>query len=157
MYAGTDRKKQAAFRCHDHRRKREELPNLKKLEHPRSNLASKGIYIFSWERAKESLTALKDQPSCDFENTFCRTAATTENVCLRMSSTATERCRNAWLILGSKYGADRYYSRNSIYMRNSWKIYTKGDRIIRPQYVSWDAVIDRCIIGEGAENLKEGT
>ena len=31
-----------------------------------------------------------------------------------------------------------------------WKIYTKGD-IIRPQYVSGDAVIDRCIIGEGAE------
>ena len=28
-----------------------------------------------------------------------------------------------------------------------WKIYTKGD-IIRPQYVSGDAVIDRCIIGE---------
>ena len=31
-----------------------------------------------------------------------------------------------------------------------WKIYTKGD-IIRPQYVSGDAVVDRCIIGEGAE------
>ena len=31
-----------------------------------------------------------------------------------------------------------------------WKIYTKGD-IIPPQYVSADAVTDRCLIGEGAE------
>ena len=37
-----------------------------KPEHPRSNLASMGIYIFSWKALKESLTALKDQPSCDF-------------------------------------------------------------------------------------------
>ncbi len=60
-----------------------------KPEHPRSNLASMGIYIFSWKALKESLTALKDQPAVTSENTFCRTAATTENVCLRMSSTAT--------------------------------------------------------------------
>ena len=31
-----------------------------------------------------------------------------------------------------------------------WKIYTKGD-IIPPQYISAEAVTDRCIIGEGAE------
>ena len=31
-----------------------------------------------------------------------------------------------------------------------WKIYTKGD-IIPPQYISEDAVTDRCLIGEGAE------
>ena len=31
-----------------------------------------------------------------------------------------------------------------------WKIYTKGD-IIRPQYISADAVIERSIISEGAE------
>ena len=81
-----------------------------KPEHPRSNLASMGIYIFSWKALKESLTALKDQRAVTSENTFCRTAATTENVCLRMSQRLLERCRNAWLILGSKYGADRYYS-----------------------------------------------
>ena len=33
---------------------------------PQSNLASMGIYIFSWKALKESLTDLKDQPSCDF-------------------------------------------------------------------------------------------
>ena len=31
-----------------------------------------------------------------------------------------------------------------------WKIYTKGD-IIRPQYISGESVIERSIIGEGAE------
>ena len=31
-----------------------------------------------------------------------------------------------------------------------WKIYTKGD-IIQPQYISADAVLDRCLIGEGSE------
>ena len=31
-----------------------------------------------------------------------------------------------------------------------WKIYTKGD-VIRPQYISSEAVIDRCIVGDGAE------
>ena len=31
-----------------------------------------------------------------------------------------------------------------------WRIYTKGD-VIPPQYISEDAVVDKCIIGEGTE------
>ncbi|MBQ5485433.1 MAG: NTP transferase domain-containing protein, partial [Lachnospiraceae bacterium] len=37
-----------------------------KPEHPRSNLASMGIYIFSWPVLKQALLALKDQSNCDF-------------------------------------------------------------------------------------------
>ena len=37
-----------------------------KPEHPRSNLASMGIYIFSWPVLKEALIQLKDQKGCDF-------------------------------------------------------------------------------------------
>ena len=33
---------------------------------PRSNLASMGIYIFSWPVLREALIKLKDQPNCDF-------------------------------------------------------------------------------------------
>ena len=33
---------------------------------PKSNLASMGIYIFSWKALRESLIALKDQSNCDF-------------------------------------------------------------------------------------------
>ena len=37
-----------------------------KPEHPKSNLASMGIYIFSWKALKEALITLKDQSNCDF-------------------------------------------------------------------------------------------
>ena len=37
-----------------------------KPEHPSSNLASMGIYIFSWKVLKEALVTLKDQSNCDF-------------------------------------------------------------------------------------------
>ena len=33
---------------------------------PKSNLASMGIYIFSWKVLKEALETLKDEPGCDF-------------------------------------------------------------------------------------------
>ena len=37
-----------------------------KPEHPRSNLASMGIYIFSWKVLKEALIANAEVPGCDF-------------------------------------------------------------------------------------------
>ena len=37
-----------------------------KPEHPKSNLASMGIYIFSWKVLKEALIKLKNQQGCDF-------------------------------------------------------------------------------------------
>ena len=37
-----------------------------KPEHPRSNLASMGIYIFTWSVLKDALLALADQSSLDF-------------------------------------------------------------------------------------------
>ena len=36
-----------------------------KPEHPRSNLASMGIYIFNWKVLRDSLIAMKDQSNCD--------------------------------------------------------------------------------------------
>jgi NDP-sugar pyrophosphorylase family protein len=37
-----------------------------KPANPRSNLASMGIYIFSWKVLKEALIKMKDQKGCDF-------------------------------------------------------------------------------------------
>ena len=37
-----------------------------KPEHPRSNLASMGIYIFNWKTLKEALLANAQQPGLDF-------------------------------------------------------------------------------------------
>ena len=37
-----------------------------KPKNPRSNLASMGIYIFSWKALKEALIKLSEEPGCDF-------------------------------------------------------------------------------------------
>ena len=37
-----------------------------KPAHPRSNLASMGIYIFTWSVLREALITNKDIPNCDF-------------------------------------------------------------------------------------------
>ena len=121
-----------------------------KPEHPRSNLASMGIYIFSWPVLKESLLALKDQPNCDFGKhilPYCRDNG---------KRLFAYEFNGYWKDVGT---LGSYWEANmelidiipefNLY-EEFWKIYTKGD-IIRPQYISADAVIERSIISEGAE------
>ena len=118
--------------------------------HPRSNLASMGIYIFSWPVLKESLLALKDQPNCDFGKhilPYCRDNG---------KRLFAYEFNGYWKDVGT---LGSYWEANmelidiipefNLY-EEFWKIYTKGD-IIRPQYISADAVIERSIISEGAE------
>ncbi|MGI6056935.1 MAG: glucose-1-phosphate adenylyltransferase [Bilifractor sp.] len=121
-----------------------------KPEHPRSNLASMGIYIFSWKTLKESLIALRDQPGCDFGKhilPYCRD---------RGNRLFAYEFNGYWKDVGT---LGSYWQANmelidiipefNLY-EEYWRIYTKGD-IIRPQYISESGVADRCIIGEGAE------
>ena len=121
-----------------------------KPEHPRSNLASMGIYIFSWKTLKESLMALKDQPNCDFGKhilPYCRDNG---------KRLFAYEFNGYWKDVGT---LGSYWEANmelidiipefNLY-EEFWKIYTKGD-IIRPQYISGESVIERSIIGEGAE------
>ncbi len=121
-----------------------------KPEHPRSNLASMGIYIFSWQTLKESLIALKDQQGCDFGKhilPYCKDAGR------RLFA---YQFNGYWKDVGT---LGSYWQANmelidivpefNLY-EEYWKIYTKGD-IIRPQYVSSEGSVDRCIIGEGTE------
>lgn len=121
-----------------------------KPEHPRSNLASMGIYIFSWKALKESLLALKDQPGCDFGKhilPYCR-----DND-MRLFAYEFNGYWKDVGTLGSYWEANMelidIIPEFNLY-EEFWKIYTKGD-VLRPQYVAEDAVVDRCIIGEGAE------
>ena len=121
-----------------------------KPEHPRSNLASMGIYIFSWPALKESLLALKDQPNCDFGKhilPYCRDNG---------KALYAYEFNGYWKDVGT---LGSYWEANmelidiipefNLY-EEFWKIYTKGD-IIRTQYIASEATIDRSIISDGAE------
>lgn len=121
-----------------------------KPEHPRSNLASMGIYIFSWKILKDSLLTLKNQPNLDFGKhilPYCRDNG---------KRLFAYEFNGYWKDVGT---LGSYWEANmelidiipefNLY-EEFWKIYTKGD-IIRPQYISESASVDRCIIGEGAE------
>ena len=121
-----------------------------KPEHPSSNLASMGIYIFSWPALKEALISLKNQNSCDFGKhilPYCKEKG---------ERLFAYEYNGYWKDVGT---LGSYWEANmelidiipefNLY-EEFWKIYTKGD-IIPPQYIAADAVTDRCLIGEGAE------
>ena len=121
-----------------------------KPEHPRSNLASMGIYIFNWKVLKESLIALKDQPGCDFGKhvlPYCRDRG------MRLFAYEFNGYWKDVGTLGSYWEANMelidIIPEFNLY-EEFWKIYTKGD-IIRPQYIADTGIVDRCIMGEGCE------
>lgn len=121
-----------------------------KPENPRSNLASMGIYIFSWKVLKEALLALSDQPGCDFGKhiiPYCHEGG---------KRLFAYEYNGYWKDVGT---LGSYWEANmelidiipefNLY-EEFWKIYTKGD-IIPPQYISAESTIERSIIGEGSE------
>ena len=121
-----------------------------KPEHPSSNLASMGIYIFSWPVLKEALIALKDQNGCDFGKhilPYCKEKG---------QRLFAYEYNGYWKDVGT---LGSYWEANmelidiipefNLY-EEFWRIYTKGD-VIPPQYISEDAIVDKCIIGEGTE------
>ena len=121
-----------------------------KPEKPSSNLASMGIYIFTWEVLREALYALKDQQSCDFGKhvlPYCKEKG---------QRLFAYEYNGYWKDVGT---IGSYWEANmelidiipefNLY-EEFWKIYTKGD-IIPPQYISSDAVVEKSLIGEGAE------
>ena len=121
-----------------------------KPEHPKSNLASMGIYIFSWKVLKDALIKLKDQQECDFGKHVIP-------YCFNNNKRIFAYEYNGyWKDVGT-LGA--YWEANmeltdlipvfNLY-EEYWKIYTKSDKI-PPQFVSDEASIDRSIIGEASE------
>lgn len=117
---------------------------------PKSNLASMGIYIFSWPILKKALMELRDVPGCDFGKhiiPYCH-----ENG----QRLFVYEYNGYWKDVGT---LGSYWEANmelidiipefNLY-EEFWKIYTNSD-IIPPQYISERAIIDRSIIGDGAE------
>ena len=121
-----------------------------KPEHPRSNLASMGIYIFSWPVLRDSLIAMKDQCNCDFGKhiiPYCHEGG---------KRLFAYEFNDYWKDVGT---LGSYWEANmelidlipefNLY-EEYWKLYTKQD-IIEPQYIAKDAVVERSIIGAGAQ------
>lgn len=121
-----------------------------KPEKPSSNLASMGIYIFSWPVLKEALLKKKDEPGCDFGKhviPYCH-----ENG----QRLFAYEYNGYWKDVGT---LGSYWEANmelidiipdfNLY-EEFWKIYTNTGSI-PPQYISENSVIDKSIICNGAE------
>lgn len=117
---------------------------------PRSNLASMGIYIFTWKILKEALITLSEQKGCDFGKHIIPYCHKNGNRIFAYEY------NGYWKDVGT---LSSYWESNmelielipefNLY-EEFWKIYTKTD-VIPPQFISDKAVIDRAIISEGAE------
>ncbi len=121
-----------------------------KPEHPKSNLASMGIYIFSWPVLRDALVALSEQEGCDFGKhviPYCWE---------RGKRLSAYEFNGYWKDVGT---LGSYWEANmelidiipefNLY-EEFWKIYTKND-IIPPQYISSDARVFRSLISDGTE------
>ena len=121
-----------------------------KPEHPRSNLASMGIYIFSWKILKDALVALKDQSNCDFGKHIIPYL---HEKAARMFAYEYNGYWKDVGTLGSYWEANMelidLIPEFNLYEKY-WKIYTKSE-IIVPQYISAESVVEKSLIGEGCE------
>ncbi len=121
-----------------------------KPEHPRSNMASMGIYIFSWKVLKDSLVLLKDQGNCDFGKHII------PYLHEHGAKMFAYEYNGYWKDVGT---LSSYWQANmelidlipefNLYEKY-WKIYTKCD-IIEPQYIAPEAVVEKSLIGEGSD------
>lgn len=118
-----------------------------KPEHPSSNLASMGIYIFSWDILRKALMANADQPNLDFGKhviPYCHERG--ENIYAYEFS-------SYWKDVGTLYS---YWEANmelvdiipefNLY-EEYWKIYTTS-KAVPPTYVGNNSYIERTITGE---------
>ncbi len=121
-----------------------------KPEHPRSNKASMGIYIFSWPVLRDALIEMKDVPSCDFG----------KHVIPRCHEQGKKICaydyKGYWKDVGT---LGSYWEANmelvdivpefNLY-EEFWRIYTKSDTL-PPQYIAEGSKVVKSIVGEGTE------
>lgn len=121
-----------------------------KPKEPKSNLASMGIYIFTWKVLREALIANASVPGCDFGKhiiPYCHEKG---------EKLVAYEYNGYWKDVGT---LSSYWEANmelidiipefNLY-EEFWKIYTSDD-IIPPQYISAEAVVERSIIGDGTE------
>ncbi len=121
-----------------------------KPEHPRGNLASMGIYIFTWSVLREALITMSDQSNCDFGKHIIPYVHQNEKRLFAYEF------NGYWKDVGtlSSYWEANMELINLIPVFNLyeefWRIYTKSDTL-PPQYISDYSKVERSIISEGTD------
>ena len=116
-----------------------------KPANPRSNLASMGIYIFTWKVLREALIKMRSVPGCDFGKHILPE-------CLENGERLFAYEYNGYWkdvgTLGSYWEANMelidIIPEFNLY-EEFWKIYTKSDAV-PPLYVSEDGFVERSIV-----------
>ena len=116
-----------------------------KPEHPRSNLASMGIYIFNWKILRNALIEMSGQQSCDFGKHIIPYCHENGN---RLFAYEFNGYWKDVGTLGSYWEANMelidIIPEFNLY-EEFWKIYTKSDAV-PPLYVSQEGFIERSIV-----------
>ena len=121
-----------------------------KPEHPKSNLASMGIYIFNWKLLRKSLLA--DMKNADSSHDFGK------DIIPALLNDEKKLCaykyKGYWKDVGTidslwEANMDLLDKNNALDLNDpAWKIYTE-DVTALPQYIGADAVVDRAFITQG--------
>ena len=121
-----------------------------KPEHPKSNLASMGIYIFNWKLLRKMLLA--DMKDPDSHHDFGK------NIIPQLlndnKTLAAYKFKGYWKDVGTidslwEANMDLLDSRNELNLNDaSWRIYTE-DTPTLPQYIGPNAKIDKAFITQG--------
>ena len=121
-----------------------------KPEHPKSNLASMGIYIFNWKLLRKTLLA--DMKNADSSHDFGK------DIIPALLNDEKKLCaykyKGYWkdvVTIDSLWEAnmDLLDKNNALDLNDpAWKIYTE-DVTALPQYIGADAVVDRAFITQG--------
>ena len=121
-----------------------------KPEHPKSNLASMGIYIFNWKLLRKML--LTDMKNPDSNHDFGKDIIPTMlNDGRKLYA---YKFKGYWKDVGTidslwEANMDLINSKNELDLNDdSWKIYTE-DTTVLPQYVGPTAEIERAFINQG--------
>ena len=121
-----------------------------KPEHPKSNLASMGIYIFNWKLLRKTLLA--DMKNADSSHDFGK------DIIPALLNDEQKLCaykyKGYWKDVGTidslwEANMDLLDKNNALDLNDpAWKIYTE-DVTALPQYIGADAVVDRAFITQG--------
>ncbi len=123
-----------------------------KPKNPKSNLASMGIYVFSWDKLKKYLTL--DEQNPDSQNDFGK------NVIPMMLSSGeklyTYRFGDYWKDVGT---VDSLWEANLDLLNpkinlnladRDWRIYS-GTVVLPPQYIADGAAVENSLVADGCE------